>query len=337
VTSLYPELRAHLLAQAGVVTDANGDPFLPDLRGEFLRGLDNGRGVDAGRVLGSAQGDAIRNITGQIGTIGANGAITGAFRNIGAAGVLSNSGGADFQADFDASRVVPTAHENRPRNVAALYCIKAFDTVSLAGTADLAALLNSIATQSEAEQGTNNTDLMTPLRTKQAIAAQTSRVHIATATANNDAVIDFTGFDSSLYISYVFQYSSMTPQTSGGMLLFRFSTDGGVSYVDTASQYQRHNLGFSPTTASAGRLTDDIANGPVKPGASGEMTLHNPDIAGKQVQTSSLGARPSTNGLSYADVRANSSVFSGPVNGIRFFMDTGAIASGTIHMYGIPR
>jgi hypothetical protein len=37
---------------------------LPDLRGEFLRGIDNGRGVDSGRAFGSAQGDAIRNITG---------------------------------------------------------------------------------------------------------------------------------------------------------------------------------------------------------------------------------------------------------------------------------
>ena len=38
---------------------------LPDLRGEFIRGWDDGRGVDTGRVFGSAQGDAIRNITGQ--------------------------------------------------------------------------------------------------------------------------------------------------------------------------------------------------------------------------------------------------------------------------------
>jgi microcystin-dependent protein len=30
---------------------------VPDLRGEFLRGLDDGRGIDSGRALGSAQGD----------------------------------------------------------------------------------------------------------------------------------------------------------------------------------------------------------------------------------------------------------------------------------------
>ncbi|POH44858.1 phage tail protein, partial [Escherichia coli] len=35
---------------------------LPDLRGEFIRGWDDGRGVDTGRGILSAQGDAIRNI-----------------------------------------------------------------------------------------------------------------------------------------------------------------------------------------------------------------------------------------------------------------------------------
>ncbi|EOW5602179.1 phage tail protein, partial [Escherichia coli O102:H32] len=40
---------------------------LPDLRGEFIRGWDDGRGIDAGREILSAQGDAIRNITGTFG------------------------------------------------------------------------------------------------------------------------------------------------------------------------------------------------------------------------------------------------------------------------------
>ncbi|RMH12700.1 MAG: tail fiber protein, partial [Gammaproteobacteria bacterium] len=38
---------------------------LPDLRGEFIRGYDNGRGADVGRALGSAQSWAIENIVGE--------------------------------------------------------------------------------------------------------------------------------------------------------------------------------------------------------------------------------------------------------------------------------
>jgi phage-related tail fiber protein len=57
---------AALFAALGTTFGA-GDGFntfnLPDLRGEFLRGLDDGRGVDAGRALGSAQADANRSHT----------------------------------------------------------------------------------------------------------------------------------------------------------------------------------------------------------------------------------------------------------------------------------
>ncbi|MCO7254407.1 phage tail protein [Dickeya oryzae] len=34
---------------------------LPDLRGEFIRGWDDGRGVDAGRAVGSNQSDAFKS------------------------------------------------------------------------------------------------------------------------------------------------------------------------------------------------------------------------------------------------------------------------------------
>ncbi|WP_261784939.1 phage tail protein, partial [Escherichia coli] len=58
---------------------------LPDLRGEFIRGWDDGRGVDAGRQLLSSQGDAIRNIEGFAdGGIGMSfDAIRGAFYDAG--------------------------------------------------------------------------------------------------------------------------------------------------------------------------------------------------------------------------------------------------------------
>lgn len=111
---------------------------LPDLRGEFLRGVDDGRGVDAGRVIGSTQGDAIRNITGEYrrglvneNTIPDAGATSGAFTTGGSritsGKAIGNSSGnyPGYSAlRLDVSEQVPTANENRPRNVALLAVIK---------------------------------------------------------------------------------------------------------------------------------------------------------------------------------------------------------------------
>jgi hypothetical protein len=103
----------------------------PDLRGEFIRGWDDGRGVDAGRALGSAQIDAIRNITGQINGLlvptNSAGGNMGAFQSVEANTNVGAPGGSQIGRNivtFDASRVVNTASENRPRNVALLACIK---------------------------------------------------------------------------------------------------------------------------------------------------------------------------------------------------------------------
>ena len=104
---------------------------LPDLRGEFLRGWDDARGVDSGRTFGSSQGDAIRDITGQV-TV-ARQAFNTSISASGAFSASSNITGGSWDAyafyggtriDFKASNSVTTASENRPRNIALLACIK---------------------------------------------------------------------------------------------------------------------------------------------------------------------------------------------------------------------
>ncbi|MEH4621954.1 tail fiber protein, partial [Enterobacter roggenkampii] len=104
---------------------------LPDLRGEFLRGWDDGRGVDVGRQILTAQGDAIRNITGAIPSAAPYGFEQDATGVLYATQGFAHGGGslaqqsAGYGIGFNASLVVPTASENRPRNVAFNYIVRA--------------------------------------------------------------------------------------------------------------------------------------------------------------------------------------------------------------------
>ena len=162
---------------------------LPDLRGVFIRGKDNGRGLDPERDILSFQDDAIRNIYGEVMPIhdmnGYNPILSGAFTRTqsvstggsqststggsrhltsnsssteeslvntpnssstdrsgsrGGNGVRPETGGGNGGVTgsrpgtptkypnglgFNASKVVPVANENRPRNVAFMYIVKA--------------------------------------------------------------------------------------------------------------------------------------------------------------------------------------------------------------------
>lgn len=103
-----------------------------DFRGEFRRTADQGRGVDAGRVPGTAQLDAMQNLTGSL----TSGGGRGGFANTGNTGVFGGQGTtAAGHSDgtnltgyrdiaFDASLVARTATENRSRNIAVLTGIK---------------------------------------------------------------------------------------------------------------------------------------------------------------------------------------------------------------------
>lgn len=110
----------------GFYSDGDGTTTfrVPNLDKAFLR--PDSRGV------GSFQDDAIRNITGKFQTSSEHynntGYSDGVFKRYDATGprpTIQVTNGQNIAFDFNASRVVPTANENRPKNIAVLPLIVA--------------------------------------------------------------------------------------------------------------------------------------------------------------------------------------------------------------------
>ena len=101
----------------------NGQNGTPDLRGYFLRGKTDER------ALGSFQEDAQQKITGRFSSFnreGWGGSPNGAFALEGLYNTRVKSGADDewgFNYNFDSSRQVRTAEENRPKNYAVQFII----------------------------------------------------------------------------------------------------------------------------------------------------------------------------------------------------------------------
>ena len=118
---------------------------MPDLRGLFLRGYgsqshaqNNGSTVGvtstthASGALGQVQGDALRKITGYFsagdmffGTEDTTGVFTHPETADSAAAPLNYPTGKCDDLILDTSRVIPTANEIRPANVAVRYLVRA--------------------------------------------------------------------------------------------------------------------------------------------------------------------------------------------------------------------
>ncbi len=172
----FPKLRAVL-----------GSDTLPDLRGYFVRGYDTRNDVDpdgAERELASAQGDAIRNIKGFLynaGWYSPNTAVVDPGNSVGTGFLFSwdkttqayvkvpytnetSTGHSYHKINFDASQVVPTAAENRPKNKTLLYCIK-HDEPETPSVPEKASIDETVV-------GTDDAKYVTPAGVAAAIAAQ---------------------------------------------------------------------------------------------------------------------------------------------------------------------
>lgn len=94
---------------------------LPDLRGEFVRGWDDGRGIDSERVFGSYQADAFRAHKHIEGFAGVNGNAAYGVTTVTTGGnINTQSANSNNNHPYTSTE---GGTETRPRNVALLACI----------------------------------------------------------------------------------------------------------------------------------------------------------------------------------------------------------------------
>lgn len=108
---------ANLFARIGTIFGSGSGTFaLPDLRGYFIRGVDDGKGVDSNRVMGSFQDDAFQTHTHTV------------WLSKNSSDDFDTSGGSGSGRNKDDSQSgLPSAgsgSETRPKNIALYYCIK---------------------------------------------------------------------------------------------------------------------------------------------------------------------------------------------------------------------
>ncbi|MBK5375717.1 phage tail protein [Pseudomonas sp. TH43] len=184
--ALYPDLNAYLAGKYNKGDEGAGNFRLPDGRGEFLRGWDHGRSVDAGRGIGTYQAEAFaahnhRYFDGTAATFDPAGNwqagnINGAAASISVGAFLSPVDNGSTMQMVNAQNTVNTGGtETRPRNLAVMWCIKAWNAPVNEGSIDIAGLAvlaqqatefhqgtAKVATQTQTEDGVDDTTIVTP-------------------------------------------------------------------------------------------------------------------------------------------------------------------------------
>jgi phage-related tail fiber protein len=179
----YPDLAAYLGTVYNKGNEGAGNFRLPESRGEFLRGWDHGRGVDGGRPIGSWQKGSLQSFD----PSNVSPAVSGLWHNTASDAGLQDAHGLDPHntTDYGVSNAVFTAGNTpvsagalgvmRPRNLAVMWCIKAWNAPVNQGNIDVAALAAlatqateiklgtaEIATQAQTETGVDDGTIVTP-------------------------------------------------------------------------------------------------------------------------------------------------------------------------------
>ena len=171
-------------------------------------------------------------------------------------------------------------------------------------------------------------------------------IFISSQDASSSSSLDFTGFSSSNYDSYIFILQNIIPASSSRTLLMRTSTDGGSTYDSGSGNYEWAQHGMINSGAHAQdnitgqtsiKLTGDQANTYVSTtaGVSGRVEVLGPHLPQYTLVNASL-SYVSNNGNRPAIINsAGHRESAADVDAVRFLFSSGNIASGTVTMYGL--
>lgn len=176
-------------------------------------------------------------------------------------------------------------------------------------------------------------------------SAGSSVILLGSATASASSEITFTTeFDDSTYAYYIFTYTNIRPATDGVELRVRFSVNGGSSYLSSDYRWCRLRLNSNSGATGIGendsdskiKMVVDLGNAAGE-GLSGKaLYIPTPSPgstnAGKYIHDNCYVRN---SGTFFRNFGAGMNETSSVVNGIRWYMDSGNIATGTWKMYGV--
>lgn len=171
---------------------------------------------------------------------------------------------------------------------------------------------------------------------------------LATASASNQAAIDFTSLITTSYQTYVFVVSNLKPATNSDELLFRTSPNNGSSFDSGAGNYDSQAYSKSlvasgvETNSNVGASTSIILTGTTglvgnaaDRGVSGVLVLINPLDATMAKFVKFDGDFVDDGGLFIMCRSAGARTATAAANAARFLFANGNTSSGTIKMFGI--
>lgn len=204
-----------------------------------------------------------------------------------------------------------------------------------------------LATQTEVNNGTDNTRAVTPLTLANATSIGGALTLLATATASASSSIDFINIDDT-YDEYEVHCIGGKVSVDGAQIRFRVSDDNGVSFKAGASDYEWVGIGndaFGAGVGGASSLNDTgirLASGSGVGNAVNELfnskiTVYSP--ANVALPTG-LGAHFIEDNITLSTTQSFiSGKYKTPsvIDAFRVFPTSGTILSGEFKLYGVKK